>query len=194
MEEIERGLAAARRVFEAAGVRPADAATAHGQVGGLEGFGMYALADAIIRLRERGADPGIVAAAEAELAWLERLLGVHELSPAAYNLADLWDDAAAPAQEACCQGWSRVPSDGFLDLARAGDEVESATHPEPSLEDQLASLREQAVRQAMSRGFTALADDDEIEGLTLGDLDWYEAPATRTNSSASVAPARDGPA
>ena len=70
-EEIERGLAAARQVFEGAGCTAWEAACAAARREGLDVCGVYALADAVYRLRERGADPADVAAAEAELAWLQ---------------------------------------------------------------------------------------------------------------------------
>ena len=71
--EIVRSRAAARQVFAAAGVTAAEAvaASAHRQALDevLDSCGVHALMDGIETLKERGAHPSIVAAAEAVLAW-----------------------------------------------------------------------------------------------------------------------------
>ena len=92
-EEIERGLAAARQVFEGAGCTAWEAASASWRRELLDTQGVYALADAVYRLRERGADPAEVAAAEAELVWLKCQPGMHSLTEREDEIADYWDVA-----------------------------------------------------------------------------------------------------
>ena len=71
--EIERGRAAARQAFAAAGVTAAEAVatSVHRQALDevLDSCGVHALMDGIETLKERSAHPSIVAAAEAVLAW-----------------------------------------------------------------------------------------------------------------------------
>ena len=94
--EIERGLAAARQVFAAAGVTAAEAvaASAHRQALDevLNSCGVHALMDGIATLKERGVHPSIVAAAEAELTWVTSQPGMRQLSKREDELAAFWNE------------------------------------------------------------------------------------------------------
>ena len=94
--EINRGRAAARQVFAAAGVTAAEAvaASAHRQALDevLNSCGVHALMDGIATLKERGAHASIVAAAEAELTWATSQPGMRQLTKREDELAAFWNE------------------------------------------------------------------------------------------------------
>ena len=124
--EIERSRAAARQVFAAAGVTAVEAvaASVHRQALDevLDSCGVHALMDGIVTLKEQGAYPSIVAAAEAELAWATSQPGMRQLTKREDELADFWNEAYWAALHACCQGWRSLPIDAESDIA--GPEVD----------------------------------------------------------------------
>ena len=140
---------------------------------------MFALADAVWRLREREADPAIVAAAEAELAWLHRQPGMHELSDEEHKVADLWDRAYWVALEACRPDWAEISDDFALEVLELEDapltEPEYAANDnEVTLEYQMAQANTWLTRQNAAQCFVTLAHDPDAQALTLADLDWYD--------------------
>jgi hypothetical protein len=109
----------------------------------LDDWGVFALVDAVWRLRNRNTDPAIVAAAEAELAWLRRQPGMHELGEEEHKVADLWDIAWWAALEACCPGWSEIAGEFVLEALQPENAPpttpeEAANSNEATLEDQMA--------------------------------------------------------
>ena len=118
--------------------------------------GVYALADAVPRLREGGADPADVAAAEAELAWLKSQPGMHSLTEREDEIADYWAGADQAAVRACCASWAEMPETANLD-------VEPPEHDAPEGDDDtdsvIEAMRERVGHQMVAGHFVAMARD-----------------------------------
>lgn len=182
-EELDRGAAAARRIFAAARVAIPEAAAAATRRNRLDDEGVFALVEAIALLRDRGSDPAIIVAAEAELAWLQDQPGMHAWTSHEARLAALWDDADRAALEACCKEWPEGPAHARLeslnlDDGAACERAHAVRNGEWAWLDDETRLVEWLERELMGQSFVALAHDTDAEELTLADLDWYRAPTS----------------
>jgi hypothetical protein len=117
--EIRRGIAAAQKVFDDAGVTAYTAATASFMRDQLDDAHVLAWQAKIYRLREDDGDETAALAQEAELARYMEALGIEDMTDAQWAISDLWGEADRAAAEACCAGWADVPDTAGLHLLTA---------------------------------------------------------------------------
>jgi hypothetical protein len=117
--EIRRGLAAAQRVFDGAGVTAYTAAMASFMRDVLDDMHVLAWQAEIYRLREDDGDEAAALAEEAELARYMEALNIEDMTEAQWAISGLWDEADRAAAEACCAGWTEVPDTAGLHLLAA---------------------------------------------------------------------------
>jgi hypothetical protein len=124
-EEIQRGLAAAQKVFDDAGVTAYTAATAAFMRDQLDDSHVLAWRHKISGLREGGQEDE-AAAEEAKLADYMKALNIDDMTEAQWAISDLWDEAGWAAKRACCAGWPELPDSVRLSLAVSAKEAREA--------------------------------------------------------------------